>query len=137
MLTAPVLVRYAAEATGVPLASLWLHPETTSAATVTTAPTRMLLTVWTRAHSWRIVLGATKSKRRSCPDGYTSRSLHSRTSKLGDLVNAGRYSASLTHCSSLFRTIEDNFGLLPVVDRDANATAVPEEVWRNLREEQR
>jgi hypothetical protein len=47
----------------------------------------------------------------------------------GDVIARGRYSARLTHYS-LLRTIEDNFGLLPVGDGDANATPVPDEVWR-------
>ena len=48
---------------------------------------------------------------------------------LGPMVTQGRYSARLTHYS-LLRTIEDNFGLLPVADGDATASPVPEEVWR-------
>lgn len=48
---------------------------------------------------------------------------------LGPMVTRGRYSARLTHYS-LLRTIEDNFGLLPVADGDATASPVPEEVWR-------
>ena len=48
---------------------------------------------------------------------------------LGPMVARGRYSARLTHYS-LLRTIEDNFGLLPVADGDATASPVPEEVWR-------
>jgi len=48
---------------------------------------------------------------------------------LGPKVTQGRYSARLTHYS-LLRTIEDNFGLLPVADGDARASPVPEEVWR-------
>ena len=48
---------------------------------------------------------------------------------LGPMVTQGRYSARLTHYS-LLRTIEDNFGLLPVADGDARASPVPEEVWR-------
>jgi len=35
----------------------------------------------------------------------------------------------LTHYS-LLRTIEDNFGLLPVANGDANASPMPDEVWR-------
>ncbi len=49
---------------------------------------------------------------------------------LGDMVVPGRYSTRLTHYS-LLRTIEDNFGLLPVAAGDANAALVPEEVWRS------
>jgi len=48
---------------------------------------------------------------------------------LGDMVTPGRYSTRLTHYS-LLRTIEDNFGLLPVGNGDANALPLPEEVWR-------
>jgi hypothetical protein len=48
---------------------------------------------------------------------------------LGPMITQGRYSARLTHYS-LLRTIEDNFGLLPVADGDATASPVPEEVWR-------
>ena len=48
---------------------------------------------------------------------------------LGDVVKPGRYSMRLTHYS-LLRTIEDNFGLLPVANGDANATPLPDEIWR-------
>ncbi len=48
---------------------------------------------------------------------------------LGDMVTPGRYSTRLTHYS-LLRTIEDNFGLLPVGNGDANALPLPEEIWR-------
>ena len=47
----------------------------------------------------------------------------------GGVVATGRYSTRLTHYS-LLRTIEDNFGLLPVGDGDANATPLPDDVWR-------
>lgn len=47
----------------------------------------------------------------------------------GDVVRPGRYSANLTHYS-LLRTIEDNFGLLPLADGDAKATPIPDAVWR-------
>jgi hypothetical protein len=48
---------------------------------------------------------------------------------LGDVVTPGRYAERLTHYS-LLRTIEDNFGLLPVANGDANASPMPDEVWR-------
>jgi phosphatidylinositol-3-phosphatase len=48
---------------------------------------------------------------------------------VGDMVTPGRYSTRLTHYS-LLRSIEDNFGLLPVGNGDANALPLPEEVWR-------
>jgi hypothetical protein len=48
---------------------------------------------------------------------------------LGDGIVPGRYADRLTHYS-LLRTIEDNFGLLPVADGDANAPPVPDKVWR-------
>lgn len=47
----------------------------------------------------------------------------------GDVVKPGRYSRNLTHYS-LLRTIEDNFGLLPLADGDAKATPIPDAVWR-------
>lgn len=49
---------------------------------------------------------------------------------LGDGVVPGRYADRLTHYS-LLRTIENNFGLLPLADGDANATPVPDKVWRD------
>jgi hypothetical protein len=49
---------------------------------------------------------------------------------IGDGVVPGRYADRLTHYS-LLRTIEDNFGLLPVADGDANASPVPDKVWRD------
>ena len=48
---------------------------------------------------------------------------------VGDGIVPGRYADRLTHYS-LLRTIEDNFGLLPVADGDANASPVPDKVWR-------
>ena len=48
---------------------------------------------------------------------------------IGDDIVPGRYADRLTHYS-LLRTIEDNFGLLPVADGDSNAAAIPEKVWR-------
>src|SRR5205807_2689932 len=48
---------------------------------------------------------------------------------LGCVDTPGRYSTRLNHYS-LLRTIEDNFGLLPVANGDANATPLPDEIWR-------
>jgi hypothetical protein len=48
---------------------------------------------------------------------------------IGDGIVPGRYADRLTHYS-LLRTIEDNFGLLPVAAGDANASSVPDKVWR-------
>jgi acid phosphatase len=48
---------------------------------------------------------------------------------LGDVVAPGRYGERLTHYS-LLRTIEDNFGLLPLAGGDAKATPLPEKIWR-------
>jgi hypothetical protein len=48
---------------------------------------------------------------------------------LGDDIAPGRYADRLTHYS-LLRTIEDNFGLLPLSDGDANAAPLPEKIWR-------
>jgi len=45
------------------------------------------------------------------------------------MVTPGCYSTRLPHYS-LLRTTEDNFGLLPVGNGDANALPLPEEVWR-------
>jgi acid phosphatase len=50
---------------------------------------------------------------------------------LGDVVRPGRYSTRLPHYS-LLRTIEDNFGLLPVAAGDSNAPTVPDEVWQDV-----
>lgn len=48
---------------------------------------------------------------------------------IGDDIVPGRYADRLTHYS-LLRTIEDNFGLLPVADGDSNAAPLPDKVWR-------
>ncbi len=61
--------------------------------------------------------------------GYDMRSNRALAMLVGPMVSRGRYSERLTHYS-LLRTIEDNFGLLPVADGDATASPVPEEVWR-------
>ncbi|HEY1951463.1 MAG TPA: alkaline phosphatase family protein [Gemmatimonadaceae bacterium] len=49
---------------------------------------------------------------------------------LGNGIVPGRYSERLTHYS-LLRTIEDNFGLQPVADGDANADPLPPKIWRD------
>jgi hypothetical protein len=49
---------------------------------------------------------------------------------IGDGIVPGRYADWLTHYS-LLRTIEDNFGLPPIADGDANASPVPDKVWRD------
>ncbi|HEX3534731.1 MAG TPA: alkaline phosphatase family protein [Gemmatimonadaceae bacterium] len=48
---------------------------------------------------------------------------------LGNVVNPGRYSTTLTHYS-LLRTIEDNFGLGTVGAGDRRAALFPANVWR-------
>ncbi len=48
---------------------------------------------------------------------------------LGNVVNPGKYSTTLTHYS-LLRTIEDNFGLGTVGAGDRRASLFPEGVWR-------
>ena len=48
---------------------------------------------------------------------------------LGNVVNPGKYSTTLTHYS-LLRTIEDNFGLGTVGAGDRRASLFPESVWR-------
>lgn len=61
-------------------------------------------------------------------EGDDARSNRALALLIGDMVTPGRYSTRLTHYS-LLRTIEDNFGLLPVAGGDANATPVPEQMW--------